>query len=83
MILKATNFYKEISKKIRYRSKHNFTFKISIFWFQTFEKVLVQNIYLDLNPLLKNCMTNMSRWNLVKISFPYVLHAAASLLHNK
>ncbi|KAJ9574018.1 hypothetical protein L9F63_008615, partial [Diploptera punctata] len=48
-----------------------------------FEKVLVQNIQDDLSPSLTEAIRSIPRWRLIQASFPYVIHCAASLLHNR
>ncbi|EFN65650.1 Uncharacterized protein KIAA1843 [Camponotus floridanus] len=47
------------------------------------ERVLVQNLHNDLTPSLSQILGNVPRWRLIQAALPYVLHATASLLHNK
>ncbi|XP_020299995.1 protein unc-80 homolog isoform X4 [Pseudomyrmex gracilis] len=47
------------------------------------EKVLVQNLHNDLTPSLSEILGNVPRWRLIQAALPYVLHATASLLHNR
>ncbi|XP_053975913.1 protein unc-80 homolog [Hylaeus volcanicus] len=47
------------------------------------EKVLVQNLHNDLTPSLSVILGNVPRWHLIQTALPYVLHAAANLLHNR
>ncbi|XP_014469276.1 PREDICTED: protein unc-80 homolog isoform X4 [Dinoponera quadriceps] len=47
------------------------------------EKVLVQNLHNDLTPSLSEILSNVPRWRLIQAALPYVLHAAASILHNR
>ncbi|GLG97292.1 Uncharacterized protein GBIM_04077 [Gryllus bimaculatus] len=50
---------------------------------KSFEKVLVQNIQFGLSPSMTEAIRSIPRWRLIQASFPYVAHAAASLLHNR
>ena len=50
---------------------------------QCLEKVLVQNILFGLSPSLTDAIKSISRWRLIQTAFPYVVHCAASLLHNR
>lgn len=50
---------------------------------QCLEKVLVQNILFGLSPSLTDAIKSISRWKLIQTAFPYVIHCAASLLHNR
>ncbi|XP_070172138.1 protein unc-80 homolog isoform X4 [Polyergus mexicanus] len=47
------------------------------------ERVLVQNLHNDLTPSLSQILGNVPRWRLIQAALPYVLHATASLLHNR
>ncbi|EFN85740.1 Uncharacterized protein KIAA1843 [Harpegnathos saltator] len=47
------------------------------------EKVLVQNLHNDLTPSLSEILSNVPRWRLIQAALPYVLHATASILHNR
>ncbi|XP_076183174.1 unc80, NALCN channel complex subunit isoform X2 [Ptiloglossa arizonensis] len=47
------------------------------------EKVLVQNLHNDLTPSLSVILGSVPRWHLIQTALPYVLHAAANLLHNR
>ncbi|XP_072743186.1 protein unc-80 homolog isoform X2 [Anoplolepis gracilipes] len=47
------------------------------------ERVLVQNLHNDLTPSLSQILGSVPRWRLIQAALPYVLHATASLLHNR
>ncbi|XP_034179249.1 unc80, NALCN channel complex subunit isoform X3 [Osmia lignaria lignaria] len=47
------------------------------------EKVLVQDLHNDLTPSLSLILGKVPRWRLIQTALPYVLHAAANLLHNR
>ncbi|XP_066582663.1 protein unc-80 homolog [Prorops nasuta] len=47
------------------------------------ERVLVQNLRNDLTPSLSEIVGNVPRWRLIQAALPYVLHATATLLHNR
>lgn len=50
---------------------------------QCLERVLVQNLHNDLTPSLSEILSSVPRWRLIQAALPYVLHATASLLHNR
>lgn len=45
--------------------------------------MLVQNLHNDLTPSLSLILGTVPRWRLIQTALPYVLHAAANLLHNR
>lgn len=47
------------------------------------ERVLVQNLHNDVVPSLSKILRTVPRWRLIQAALPYVLHATASLLHNR
>ncbi|KAL0104477.1 hypothetical protein PUN28_017301 [Cardiocondyla obscurior] len=47
------------------------------------ERVLVQDLHNNLTPSLREIWRNVPRWRLIQAALPYVLHATASLLHNR
>ncbi|XP_018375379.1 PREDICTED: protein unc-80 homolog isoform X1 [Trachymyrmex cornetzi] len=47
------------------------------------ERVLVQDLHNDLTPSLSEILRNVPRWRLIQAALPYVLHATASLMHNR
>ncbi|XP_071635615.1 protein unc-80 homolog isoform X3 [Temnothorax longispinosus] len=47
------------------------------------ERVLVQDLHNDLTPSLSEILRSVPRWRLIQAALPYVLHATASLLHNR
>uniref|UniRef100_A0A915MA77 Cation channel complex component UNC80 N-terminal domain-containing protein n=1 Tax=Meloidogyne javanica TaxID=6303 RepID=A0A915MA77_MELJA len=46
----------------------------------TFERVIVQNILHGLSPSLSEAISSISRWNLVRASFPHIIQCSATLL---
>lgn len=57
---------------------------ISLFHiFQSFERVVVQNIHHGLSPCLCEAIQSVSRWKLVQAAFPHVMHSCAALLTNR
>lgn len=54
-----------------------------ISYFQSFEKVLVQNIRIELSPSLTEAIEAIPRWRLIQAALPHVMHALAALLHNR
>ncbi|XP_023318464.1 protein unc-80 homolog isoform X2 [Trichogramma pretiosum] len=47
------------------------------------ERVLVQNIHNELTPPLRQLLGTVPRWRFIQASFPFIVHAAANILHNK
>ncbi|KAG6441335.1 hypothetical protein O3G_MSEX001738 [Manduca sexta] len=50
---------------------------------KSFEKVLVQNLRFGLSISLSEAIEAIPRWRLIQASLPHVMHALASLLHNR
>ncbi|XP_052748646.1 protein unc-80 homolog isoform X2 [Galleria mellonella] len=50
---------------------------------KSFEKVLVQNIRIELSLSLNEAIEAIPRWRLIQAAFPHVMHALAALLHNR
>ncbi|ETN77553.1 hypothetical protein NECAME_10987, partial [Necator americanus] len=48
--------------------------------FQTFERVVVQNILHGLSPSLSDAIASVSRWKLVRAALPHVIQCCGSLL---
>ncbi|KAK2180914.1 hypothetical protein NP493_420g03010 [Ridgeia piscesae] len=46
----------------------------------SFERVLVQNILHGLSPSLCEAIQSISRWKLIQVSLPHLMHCCASLL---
>uniref|UniRef100_A0A183DLN4 UNC80 domain-containing protein n=1 Tax=Gongylonema pulchrum TaxID=637853 RepID=A0A183DLN4_9BILA len=53
---------------------------IKLFFFQTFERVVVQNILHGLSPSLSDAIGSVSRWRFVRAAFPHIVQCCASLL---
>lgn len=56
------------------------TFNIVLCVFQSFERVVVQNILHGLSPSLCEAIHSVSRWKIIQCAFPHVLHACSALL---
>lgn len=52
-------------------------------YFQSFERVLVENKLHGLSPALSEAIQSISRWELVQAALPHVLHCTATLLSNR
>ncbi len=51
--------------------------------FQTFERVLVQNIVHGLSPSLCEALQSVSRWKVIQSALPHVLHCCSALLNER
>ncbi|XP_052242651.1 protein unc-80 homolog isoform X2 [Dreissena polymorpha] len=49
----------------------------------SFERVVVQNILHGQPPNLCEAIQSVSRWKVIQVAFPHVMHACASLLENR
>ncbi|KAL4233067.1 Protein unc-80 [Mactra antiquata] len=49
----------------------------------SFERVVVQNILHGQPPSLCEAIQNVSRWKVIQVAFPHVMHACAALLENR
>lgn len=52
-------------------------------FFQTFERVVVQNILHGLSPSLCEAISSVSRWKVIQAAFPHVMHACSALLTSR
>lgn len=50
--------------------------------FQSFERILVQNIHHGLSPSISDALKSTPRWQFLKSAFPYVMHCCAAILKN-
>ncbi|CAB0043579.1 unnamed protein product [Trichogramma brassicae] len=66
--------------KFFFLNAHTITIALFI---QSLERVLVQNIHNELTPPLRQLLGTVPRWRFIQASFPFIVHAAANILHNK
>ncbi|VVC45096.1 Hypothetical protein CINCED_3A015660 [Cinara cedri] len=50
---------------------------------KTFERLLVLNSPMDLQPNLQREIESLPRWNLIQASLPHILHSTAAILQNR
>lgn len=51
--------------------------------FQSFEKVLVQNLRFGLSLSLTEAIEAIPRWRLIQAALPHVMHSLAAVLHTR
>ncbi len=51
--------------------------------FQTFEKVLVQNLHFGLSPSLTEAISMIPRWRFILACLPHVMQCAAAMLQHR
>lgn len=54
-----------------------------VFFFQSFERVLVENKVHGLSPSLSDAIASITRWQLIQASLPHLMHCCAALLTNR
>lgn len=75
---------KEACKVTIYLKLNNFILYYNIcLLFQSFEKVLVQNIKFGLSPPLTKALDGIPRWRLLQAALPHVMHCVSAMLHNR
>ena len=57
--------------------------ELTVYDFQSLEKVLVQNVLFGLSPPLTEAIRSVPRWRFVQAAFPHVMHCASTLLYNR
>lgn len=53
---------------------------VKTLWFQSFERVVVQNILHGCSPSLCKAIQSVPRWKVIQAAFPHVMHACSTLL---
>ena len=78
---KQNSYMSYAALKILFIFPEMFINSVYIYFLQSFERVLVQNILHGLSPSLCEAINSVSRWKLIQAALPHVMHCINSVLH--